>query len=658
MICLGCNIHMSNSPIRTIETTLSDFLHTPDTQLRIPIYQRPFTWGKKGDKKCNDKLRGFVDVLTELSASPEALKFFGFIVTYPEGKPGLRQRKFFNIIDGQQRLTSMSLTLLCLSRRLSGIVLDVQAKLDASSVPEETVELKKIQDMALRLQTEITENYIIFHSSVIKGEAIADSALRLRTGRRDLTSYLRLVNGGVPLPDDDSSISNGYQIIDGLLTKDERSGSESLTFGDRYSFVEGIFSALQRLHIATLEVQDPALGVNSIFESINFKGEKLSDFDLIRNFVIEFYENQDASEEMFMGRWEKMEILYRDVFGDDIYETELGNAIFSHLRYVLPKSEKVSRKDIYETFARLYAGADRDRKVTDANIKTVIDHSVVYLRLLKPDAKLGALEALVTPSVLRQVSFDDVTVSALQTLAKRRLSVPIPFLMAVILDPKGSSKSVVADAANKVTSFFLRHELSGGTTKSLLQPFINLKADYADTPSANVGEVSSWIVENLARKAKNGKLVRMYPDDKLVADYIKTADAYEEHFDVIKFALFEVNKFVMKAGFDAELCKDYELDHIMPQTLSLDWETSLFSYHKEDRKQLGKHVNQLGNLTLVRKAMNASMSNDSYPTRCLEYANAAVLITSELPVKYPRWHFEKISERTKYLTEIILKRFV
>jgi hypothetical protein len=658
MICLGYSILMSNSPIRTIETTLSDFLHTPDTQLRIPIYQRPFTWGKKGDKKCNDKLRGFVDVLTELSVSPESLKFFGFIVTYPEGKPGLRQRKFFNIIDGQQRLTSMSLTLLCLSRRLSGLTLDIQAKLDALAGQDEVAELKKIQDMASKLQSEITENYVIFHSSTTKGEPITDSALRLRTGRRDLASYLRLVNGGVPLPDDESSISNGYQIIDGLLTKDERFDSESVSFAERFGFVEGIYSALRRLHIATLEVQDPALGVNSIFESINFKGEKLSDFDLIRNFVIEFYEKQDASEEMFIGQWEKMEMLYRDVFGDDAYETELGNAIFAHLRYVLPKAEKVSRKDIYETFARLYAGDGRDRKVTDTNIRTVIDHSVVYLRLLKPDAKLGAVESLVTPSVLFQVKFDAVTVAALHTLAKRRLSVPIPFMMAVILDPKGTSTNAVADAANKVTSFFLRHELSGGTTKSLLQPFINLKADYIEATSPNVGNLSSWIVENLTRKAKNSKLVRMYPDDKSVADYIKSADAYEEHFDVIKFALFEVNKYVMDAGYDAELCKDYELDHIMPQTPNKEWETSLYSYHGEDKKLFSKYVNQLGNLTLVRKPLNATLSNDSYTLRCQEYPKVAVLLTSELPVRYPRWQFEKISERTKYLTELILKRFV
>jgi Protein of unknown function DUF262/Protein of unknown function (DUF1524) len=646
---------MSNAPIRTIETTLSDFLHTPDTQLRIPIYQRPFTWGKKGDKKCNDKLRGFIDVLTELSVAPDSLKFFGFIVTYPEGKPGLRQRKFFNIIDGQQRLTSMSLTLLCLSRRLSDLIQELQT----ISEQQEDVELKKILDMASKLQSEIYENYIIFHSSVTKGEAITDSALRLRTGRRDLASYLRLVNGEVPLSGDESSISNGYHIINSLLTKDERSSSKYPSFSERFDFVELIYSALRRLHIATLEVQDPALGVNSIFESINFKGEKLSDFDLIRNFIIEFYENQDASEEMFIGRWEKMEILYREVFGDDSYETELGNAIFSHLRYVLPKTEKVSRKDIYETFARVYAGASRDRKVNDANISTVIDHAVVYLRLLKPEANLGTVEPLVTPSVLNRVRFDADTVTALQILAKRRLSVPIPFMMAVILNPKGASKNVVAEAANKVTSFFVRHELSGGTTKSLLQPFINLKADYIEAPSSDISNFSLWFSDNLTQKAKNGRLVKMYPDDRSIIDYLKkTEDVYEEHYDVIKFTLFEINKFVMGDGFDAELCKDYELDHIMPQTPNAEWETSLYSYHKEDKKQFAKYVNQLGNLTLVRKPLNAMLSNDSYPLRCAEYRTVAVLLTSELPTKYPRWHFEKIAERTKYLTDLILKRFV
>jgi len=650
---------MSNSPIRTIETTLTDFLHTPDTQLRIPIYQRPFTWGKKGDKSCNDKLRGFVNVVIELTSAPEALKFFGFIVTYPEGKLGHRQRKFFNVIDGQQRLTSMSLILLCLVQKLDDLERDLSSKINTLSTQDNSVELNNLLKNLIQLSNEIYTTYIVFPSSILTKEPITESALRLRTGRRDLFSYLKLVNKCTPLSDDESAISNGYQIIDRLLAKEEKSSFDSNTAQDKFRFIEGIYSALRRLHIATLEVQDPALGVNSIFESINFKGEKLSDFDLIRNFVIEFFENHNEAESMFLNRWEKMEMLYRDVFGNDLYETELENSIFNHLKYLSPKTDKVARKDIFEIFAARYSGEKRDRRITSHDIQTVIDHSVVYLKLLKPEVSLGEVEGIVSIAILEAVKFQKQTISSLQTLFRMGVTVPIPFMMAVVLSPKGnrSPNEIVSSAAQKVTSFFVRHDLSGGTTKSLLQPFTNIKCDYQDTPSAEIGDISAWIVDNLTKRTKSGSLAKMYPDNQRIADYIKSANVYEDHYDVVKFVLFEINKLVMDTGYDAKLCQDYELDHIMPQTPNLIWEESLYKYHKHDKKDFPRCVNQLGNLTLVREKMNASLGNDSYPERCKVYPIAAVKLTTELPTKYPRWHFDPIKERTKYLTDLILKRF-
>ena len=78
-------------PIETVDTTLFALLSDQNTQLRIPIYQRPYTWGKKGDKSCKKKLSDFIELVLDLSNKANKEAFCGFLVTLPEVRWGRRR---------------------------------------------------------------------------------------------------------------------------------------------------------------------------------------------------------------------------------------------------------------------------------------------------------------------------------------------------------------------------------------------------------------------------------------------------------------------------------------------------------------------------------------------------------------------------------------
>jgi uncharacterized protein with ParB-like and HNH nuclease domain len=72
-------------------------------QLHLPEYQRPYRWSEEQLERLLDDLRSFFS-----SDAPAHDFYLGSIILHQEGGDG-RQRGLLNIIDGQQRITSLAL---------------------------------------------------------------------------------------------------------------------------------------------------------------------------------------------------------------------------------------------------------------------------------------------------------------------------------------------------------------------------------------------------------------------------------------------------------------------------------------------------------------------------------------------------------------------
>lgn len=621
-------------PIETVDTTLFALLSDQNTQLRIPIYQRPYTWGKKGDKSCKKKLSDFVELVLDLSNKGKKEAFCGFLVTLPEVRWG-RRRGFLNVIDGQQRLTTISLLYIKLCHSLQQMAAE-------HGIPESD----KIEILA-------------FHSDILNGSLVfpkvdpldIDALLRLRTGERDRQAYLRLLNANWnQIPEGDDSITNGYRTISSLINK-------NFDGKPTYADVEGIYEATKRLHIATLAIQDSSLGVNNIFESINFKGEKLSDFDLIRNFVVEYYEGgATVAEKMYKERWEKLEFAFRGVFGEKDYESELSNAIFAYLKSV---QVEVSKGEIYEAFKGHFKSG-QNFVIKETHINEIAEGLATYQVIMRPavDAS-GVWTGLVSPRVLEKLKLNEEQKKSLQAFSALRLSVPVPFMMNVIKSPKSSVPGeAIVKAAKVVESFFVRHDLSGGATKSLAEPFNALTAAYClwdgKGEDGQPQHIDKWFKVSLLKKNRKRELVPMFPTSEQIEKYLSDANVYEDHYDVLKYVLYALNG----AGGAEPPAGAHEIDHVMPQSLNSEWEAYIKRYSGELREQV-KYINRLGNLTLLTEKMNLNASNDTYENRKVLYKDSGFVRTRELALdqKWKVWNTDAIKSRQKKLVDDICGLF-
>lgn len=126
--------------------SISQFLGERGQGLYIPSYQRPYTWGKQElTKLITDTIHGFKLFSESNSESEATATFIGSIIAIhdttnatviPANKSGL-PNKVMTIIDGQQRLTSLIMLIICLYIKIEkGFISRFSGKDNAINQPE------------------------------------------------------------------------------------------------------------------------------------------------------------------------------------------------------------------------------------------------------------------------------------------------------------------------------------------------------------------------------------------------------------------------------------------------------------------------------------------------------------------------------------------
>lgn len=216
------------------ETKLVAYMQGSNKRFVIPVYQRNYDWRTENCKQLFDDL---VKVVRNHRKS----HFFGSIVSVynPDGV-----NNEFLVIDGQQRLTTVSLLLLAMYNLL---------------------EQKVIVPLKATLGERIYEEYL-----VDKWQD-DDTRIKLKPVKNDRTAFSKLF-GSVSGHMRESNLTINYNYFY------ERIQKEEIT-------IDELFDALNRLEIISITLNqddNPQL----IFESLNSTGVALSEGDKIRNFIL------------------------------------------------------------------------------------------------------------------------------------------------------------------------------------------------------------------------------------------------------------------------------------------------------------------------------------------------------------------------------------
>ncbi len=326
--------------------TLGQVLYSP-SQYIIPVFQRNYRWEKPQWQKLWESL----DEIER--PDKKGNHFMGFLVFMPElAQPG--QHTKFHMIDGQQRLTTLSVLLMAIRDAARSLGL-------------------------LELGDEIHQYYLIH--PLKKGE----EHFRLLPKERDHDNYTALVKG--------------EHIGIGRL-------GEALNFfkdqvleyaGDNPSRVRSLFNTLvQRLEFmcATLETED----AYNIFKSLNSTGVPLDSSDLIRNFVFMHIlpEEHDEFDSLYWSVLENRFAIADGTLDEERFSRFFRDFLMSGGRYVPPRETFPTFEARYE--ATNFSPTDLARELLDASA----DYAVI----------IGAredIDARVTPTLLGLNAFESPT---------------------------------------------------------------------------------------------------------------------------------------------------------------------------------------------------------------------------------------------------------
>ena len=302
--------------MKATEAKLLEFMRK-SPQFVIPIYQRSYSWEKK---EC---LQLWNDIIRAGENDNTRAHFIGSIVYIEKGIYQVSSQTPLLVIDGQQRLTSISLLISALAEKLEKLPEGEQEILEGFSP-------RKLKNYYLRNPEEEGEKHY-----------------KLILSKTDKDSLVAILNRAIKPQEYSVRIYENYELfkkwIDG--------------YSDRLDIVCRGIAKLVLVDIALSRDQDnPQL----IFESMNSTGKELTQADLIRNYILMGLDIKEQTH-LYEQFWRPMEI----EFGQEAYNSDF-DSFMRH--YLTVKTGKIPRiNEVYDRFKE-YAESLHQQHIEMASI--------------------------------------------------------------------------------------------------------------------------------------------------------------------------------------------------------------------------------------------------------------------------------------------------
>ncbi|GAA7275850.1 hypothetical protein HpM004_13410 [Helicobacter pylori] len=504
---------------------LLDFIgKSQEKQFVIPVYQRVYSWGKEQCKQLWD------DIIKTGGNDQIEGHFIGSIVFVHDGLYSTNHNELL-IIDGQQRLTTITLLFIALRDRLN----------------DEDEFLEKFSHQ------KIQNRYLI--NSDEKG----DKKFRLILSESDKDTLLSLIDENRRKPSELSlKIMENFE----LFKKWIRKNTDKL---------ETIFKGLDKLMVVEISLERGKDNPQLIFESMNSTGKDLTQTDLIRNYILMGLEPEE--QKIFYEKyWRAMEEGF-----EQSEKEELFNKFVRH--YLTIKTREIPNiSKVYEAFKdyRQKEGIEIEALLQDLQKYCGYFCQIVF----KKEADKA----------------DKDLKKALGFLVDLERDVIYPLLLELYSDYSDGvlSKADFISIIALIESYICRRAVCGLGTNGLNKIFASFtkkinKDQYLESIKAHF----------LSLETTKGK----FPKDSEFKNLFITIDFYNLKEKKYFFERLENSDPDTKEPVNTKECTT---EHIMPQTLDLEWERDLGENFQAIHD---KYLHTIGNLTLT--GYNQEYSNKS-----------------------------------------------
>lgn len=284
--------------MKATEAQLLAFLKK-SPQFAIPIYQRTYSWNIQECKQLWD------DIL-RAGANPKVnAHFIGSIVYIEESLYHVSSPSALLVIDGQQRLTTISL------------LLEALARLIGEEEPVDGFSSEKIRSYYLLNKLEKNER-----------------AFKVLLTQTDKQTLLAIVQQKAPPKESSIRVTENFNFFLDCVK----------SLGNN---LDALCNGLAKLMIVDVALSRGQDNPQLIFESMNSTGRELSQADLIRNYVLMGLE-LELQTRLYEEQWRPMELL----FGQMAYEEHFDGFVRYYL--TIKTGQIPNIRQVYQQF-KIYA---------------------------------------------------------------------------------------------------------------------------------------------------------------------------------------------------------------------------------------------------------------------------------------------------------------
>lgn len=307
------------------ETKVEDFLSSNKTQFVIPVYQRNYDWSTSQCKQLLD------DILKVGTSKKMNAHFIGSVVYVHDDVYTSSRIKELTVIDGQQRLTTLTLIYLTIYR----LAIEMEDK---------------------GLEAEITETYLT------NKFAPEEEKLKLRPTENNDKAIKYLLRS-----DSSEEFNEFSKVIDNFNYFKSRITQENIDY---------VLKGLSKLMFVEISLDREKDDPQRIFESLNSTGLELSQADLIRNYILMGL-NRKSQNKIYNNYWEIIEKLAKD-------ETSNKSKVSDFIRdYLTLANNKIPNKSkVYLEFKAKFPTSDLEE--LEENLLPIKSLVKFYNKLLNP----------------------------------------------------------------------------------------------------------------------------------------------------------------------------------------------------------------------------------------------------------------------------------
>jgi uncharacterized protein with ParB-like and HNH nuclease domain len=536
-------------------------------RLIVPVNQREYAWE---DKHVLDLFQDFSKAISQ----DRKTYFLGTIVL-TKGKDNVPE-----VADGQQRLATTTILLAAIrdylfNKHETNLVQSVENEFLFKIV-------RKDNDFSPRLTLNLDDNSY-FKSRILSKPDSPDRTIEpTKSSHRKIERAARLAE----------------RHVENILKPQSESNKIS-TLNDWLDFIE------HNAKVILLKVPDE-LDAFVMFETLNDRGLKTSQIDLVKNYL--FGEAGDRLSEA-QQKWTKMTSTLDTLDMDDV--------AFSYLRHLLSAMYEMTRdREIFERIRSKVKGKGETIRFLDLLAERASD----YVAILNPEhSKWNTYDKSVTKSVQ--------TMNDLQAVPLRHLMLSV----AMNFEPSEAAK-----AFRLFISWAVRFLITGGGRGGALEE------SYA--------EQSKQIYDGKIKTTKQlaNALVKVIPSDS----------QFEAEFALTQISKSKLARYLLrslelkeKGNPEPEFVPNEEtvinLEHILPENPSDKW-------NHLDADTARAYYKRLGNMVLLQATKNNAIGNKGFDVKKPILKASEYNLTSQV-AKNAVWGATEINKRQKKLAELAVK---